>query len=1827
MYLNGQITYEELFPAAEAAFNYDSLLEKFGMYRHKTGMTIYAYMRIIKEYTGNIGVTWIQSGHVYIFVKKDIKPEILEYVYKTTDGPDIVKVQGKTKLKSEGKSIKLVPISQVKNLQDLYVAPPKDKKTEKKPAANQIIEKADKDAEKNKKEKQEQVIKQPDPVDVPKVIKPLKIIPDPKDEHIEALKTQAEVLKHKLEVAQLQYKLDVTKLKDELSDAKVFKESLESRVKELEKSIAPPVVVVQNPIVPAQVPNQVQNDNIPDNESTTSENRKMTNYPPIRTDKPINLDAYGTVFDLTTHPRYTYNPNYKGSKYYNPNSNLKYVSTVAIKKKSSTELGTITNIMRRLGVKTPPEHLYDISADDHGLMRYISNYFRYSSFLLSKENVAEIASKYKDIGKMSMNKNVIVATRYNLHSYDSVYSMNGLEGLYESYNTTNCNYLVVKNFTAQGEVFNYKQVPPGFDIIMHDMFYYADDDMLRELTNYLKNNMDNVAYISYLSIPYREAGAKIELFYDRTMRPEYTINYIGGNMVKCVSKGGMETAYEHPTDILEKYGTSPVIETYIGEKLVFELVRSLPLGEVTYVQYRVKFSTTAIPSPIKDVVALYNERMERRIDEIVSKWPVTFFHNTNDLEKTVEKIITTDLKTSSDVHNELLPYQDSDLQVVLRQKICEAGIKAMLRDNINVCARKTIPNDEEARNEIHVINSYNVIPKIGIKKTTLAIATLAASAMTLAYKFAKRKLSQSKFKNLFLLTSFVGVYYVSTNTYRKISNDQQAQYLNWKGMAGRSKEERNRLAVATSIAETFIPEGKLIKEIKLANEIANFDIRPIIQQDQMLNILTCASAYVLYESIRLGSRKKSQKQKTVIVNKARCKTCTAITVIIVATGACIVTYFVTKNWERITENHTYYKEKIMYAVSIVVNVGNMIKDEAKKYFAVAKNYHQESRVIVQEAINNNLVKIGNVMKKFGSLTDGGYPTLMSTYIVLPSMIFTVLVFKTLGGKITTIHVAKEKIEALEWPVKCINIRSLELLDEKGQLSKPIDFINSTCTCKTKKWKSVGPQFTTLENDPVIGYTYENCRINNVMALMRMVTKRSPDPKILQDFSAFMSDIVLPTLKIRLDALGDNDVRLPPFNDYLKDIEPGKRQAYADGFDSYDKIDPHYDYSYSAFCKTGEVNYTTHDAYHNNQLTSRPRLIFNPCDRLKSCSYLCRTFMKISKMICPWYIHGMNTENLEDRLDQILPKDFVVSFDCDGSSHDANQHYTNIELVDHQINALIFDRMTRTDQPIAYEKFKKMFNDANNLESSAKLFVGSLQGRRCVMGVIKMKGGVQSGQPFFTSHGNTWRVICYLLYVLYKAGVHPKHLFSPNRMFGLAVSGDDVAGTLHKFLVKNFEESFWNVYSKEEKPTYGLGQGCKKLTLNKDKVIHFLSKTGIPLKTGWYLQRELSKALFGANATDTTMGLECVDDVYKYIFDATTIALGSWCRSVPILRKILEWRANYFESHSIKKLEDRKTKIDYYKYYSNTRSHTKHNDLDILLANYHILEKDYGLDAHKVDLIEEAITTSLIANDNMHAKIVMPYIYEILGIAQPPLSTTIEEGEQSVLIMENTRDKLEYVSIMLNHIGLGFTNHDDNLWELKYFDQLDDIKKKIDRAQKWGLDYIINNAYHTKNNNFESIPVISSKEKTVIYPVTIPNKTYDILNDVLLKHNRLNQKVISKQILENIKYKKLSQTEFQLYTDTLNRLIETVKKSRDVTVFMLNIRGSQREEFLKNLPGNKDYEILTYVSNISKVPRRIKNKFMEPLELYEACGKFKNKITINYISIDKDGKIKNNSKLH
>jgi hypothetical protein len=91
--------------------------------------------------------------------------------------------------------------------------------------------------------------------------------------------------------------------------------------------------------------------------------------------------------------------------------------------------------------------------------------------------------------------------------------------------------------------------------------------------------------------------------------------------------------------------------------------------------------------------------------------------------------------------------------------------------------------------------------------------------------------------------------------------------------------------------------------------------------------------------------------------------------------------------------------------------------------------------------------------------------------------------------------------------------------------------------------------------------------------------------------------------------------------------------------------------------------------------------------------------------------------------------------------------------------------------------KQMMKDALKPTATGVMFMGNGKNRRRIARV-KVKGTTFSGHPTRTTLGNTFRVICYHLYALWKTGHFSiEKLWSINKEFGILVSGDDMVGTI------------------------------------------------------------------------------------------------------------------------------------------------------------------------------------------------------------------------------------------------------------------------------------------------------------------------------------------------------------------------------------------------------------------------------------------------------------------
>jgi hypothetical protein len=88
--------------------------------------------------------------------------------------------------------------------------------------------------------------------------------------------------------------------------------------------------------------------------------------------------------------------------------------------------------------------------------------------------------------------------------------------------------------------------------------------------------------------------------------------------------------------------------------------------------------------------------------------------------------------------------------------------------------------------------------------------------------------------------------------------------------------------------------------------------------------------------------------------------------------------------------------------------------------------------------------------------------------------------------------------------------------------------------------------------------------------------------------------------------------------------------------------------------------------------------------------------------------------------------------------------------------------------------------------------------------MRVIGTTFSGHPTRTTLGNTLRVIFYHLFALYKTGVPFDSLLNLNPIFGLAVSGDDSAGSLQDSYLNKFKLEMAKIYANKDVGAYGLG---------------------------------------------------------------------------------------------------------------------------------------------------------------------------------------------------------------------------------------------------------------------------------------------------------------------------------------------------------------------------------------------------------------------------------------
>jgi len=573
------------------------------------------------------------------------------------------------------------------------------------------------------------------------------------------------------------------------------------------------------------------------------------------------------------------------------------------------------------------------------------------------------------------------------------------------------------------------------------------------------------------------------------------------------------------------------------------------------------------------------------------------------------------------------------------------------------------------------------------------------------------------------------------------------------------------------------------------------------------------------------------------------------------------------------------------------------------------------------------------------------------------------------------HIETDRYEMVENKLKhkTVNIPKLVIYDPETKT--PTDNLDlrkyrTLCTCK-KTHQSVGPIFKNENGDTIVMETYTSCPINSIAAISRLVSELRPDPLMLEDYVKFLKNDFFPFVQYRMNQLPDEMFQLEDFEEFLKEVDPSKRDKYRAGYNRYFEGPIEEKERYGTwFPKTGETSPNTQSNINNKGRLSRPRPIWDPPAVYLCLTWYARLFNKILKKIFPWIVHGVNIDELEAKLNENLPVLDTILVSTDKTSHDGNQHPELIENVDHPFNSMFADRMRRVSQPIPIDIMDMMINELYNPVMKGFAYYRE-NGKRYRLFELWSKV-VASGHPTLTFTGHCERGCAEFAYVMHRAGYKNIELnFTPNNLFGFVISGDDSGLAINSDMYARYKKALLEVASMTNKGVHGLGQCLKMIEENDQNFLSFLSKHCFNVNEKWHCYRQLHKILLGQNITDQFKGYGDRHDL-KIAFDMNTLSLSTAGIEMPIIQELASWRAKYMNLDSLKKYSKYATQKNWYKAYCNYKAHK--TDLDYFQIEqgfYKMWKYYYDLDPFEIDATRASfleLQTNHVSNMNVEMEL-------------------------------------------------------------------------------------------------------------------------------------------------------------------------------------------------------------------------------------------------------------------
>jgi len=410
----------------------------------------------------------------------------------------------------------------------------------------------------------------------------------------------------------------------------------------------------------------------------------------------------------------------------------------------------------------------------------------------------------------------------------------------------------------------------------------------------------------------------------------------------------------------------------------------------------------------------------------------------------------------------------------------------------------------------------------------------------------------------------------------------------------------------------------------------------------------------------------------------------------------------------------------------------------------------------------------------------------------------------------------------------------------------------------------------------------------------------PDRKCLQNFADWSTQLVEGWVK------GFNSLNIGTYGikEYIQSAEPRKRPVYEAGWKEIVETG-RVKVKFEAMMKGDEIGYLK---------APKVRNLFNPCPASKIAgAYFNDVVCSNIRKVVPEFIIGMNTGELEEHLQHVKEtvEDDCVWVSWDGSSHDAHQHWSIIDLIDTRFIKGIFDKVFLACEYPAY-LYDQVYNCLTKMEVPVACYGKDANKKRKVLFEGMIKGTTFSGHSVRTTLGNTLRVISYSKFVCAIAGI-------PENAYKVCVAGDDVIMRLQRKYLQVFWQAFWTVYSPRELNLgHGLGQLAKDPKV-EDFHIDFLSKFGVEGLGVIMLNRKIDRGLLSGNTsgkiripTKTDPGLTVVQHR-----TAITDSLLSWGSTWPVIEDYIKLRLD-----SLKHGRGGKIESEYaYVFHSNSHDHS------------------------------------------------------------------------------------------------------------------------------------------------------------------------------------------------------------------------------------------------------------------------------------------------------------------